>query len=49
MVYACPTGGYAAVLRGLQNRVLRASGHFNRRTPVREMHMAFKIPSRTII
>jgi hypothetical protein len=48
VVYACPTWDYVAELYGLQNRVLCATGCFDRRTPVREMHMAFKIPSRAI-
>jgi hypothetical protein len=31
-------------LQCLQNRVLRAVGDFDRRTPVRDLHLAFKIP-----
>jgi hypothetical protein len=31
-------------MQHLQNRVLRAIGNLERRTPVREMHVAFKIP-----
>jgi hypothetical protein len=48
MSYACPTWEYEAdahlfTLQRLQNRVLRAIGNLDRRTPVREMHVAFKI------
>jgi hypothetical protein len=28
----------------LQNKVLRAIGNLDRRTPVRDLHLAFKIP-----
>jgi hypothetical protein len=31
-------------LQRLQNKVLRTIGHFPRRTPVRELHVAFDIP-----
>jgi hypothetical protein len=31
-------------LQRLQNKVLRTIGNFPRRTPVRELHMAFKLP-----
>jgi hypothetical protein len=31
-------------LQRLQNKVLRIIGNFPRRTPVRELHMAFKLP-----
>jgi hypothetical protein len=49
MTYACPTWEYAAdahlmKLQRLQNRVLRAIGNLHRCTPVRELHVAFKIP-----
>jgi hypothetical protein len=49
MTYACPTWEYTAdahllKLHRLQNRVLRAIGNLGRSTPVREMHVAFKIP-----
>jgi hypothetical protein len=49
MVYVCPTWEYTAdahlmKLQRLQNRLLRATGNFDRRTAVREMHMALKIP-----
>jgi hypothetical protein len=48
-MYACPTWEYSAAahllkLQRLQNRVLHAIGNLDRRTPVREMHVAFKIP-----
>jgi hypothetical protein len=46
---ACPTWKYAVedhffILQRLQNRVLRAIGNLDRGTPVREFHVAFKIP-----
>jgi hypothetical protein len=46
MTYACPTWQFAAVtqllkLQRLQNKVLRIIGKFPRRTPVRDLHMAF--------
>jgi hypothetical protein len=49
MIYACPTWVFAAdsqlmKLQRLQNRVLRAIGNLDRRTPVRDLHLAFKIP-----
>jgi hypothetical protein len=49
MTYACPTWEYAAdahllKLQRLQNRILRAIGNIDRRTPVRTLHVAFKIP-----
>jgi hypothetical protein len=31
-------------LQRLQNKVLRTIGSFSRRTPVRDLHMAFEIP-----
>jgi hypothetical protein len=31
-------------LERLQNKVLRAIGNLDRRTPVRDFHLAFKIP-----
>jgi hypothetical protein len=48
MTYACPTWEYGAdahvlKLQRLQNRVLRAPGKLDRCTPVRELHVAFKI------
>jgi hypothetical protein len=49
MTYACPTWEFAAdthllKLQRLQNRILRAAGDLGRRTPVRDLHLAFKIP-----
>jgi hypothetical protein len=49
MTYACPTWEFVAEthllkLQRLQNRVLRAVGDLDRRTPVRDLHLAFKIP-----
>jgi hypothetical protein len=49
MTYAYPTLEYAAdthllKLQRLQNRVLRAIGNLDRRSEVRELHAAFKIP-----
>jgi hypothetical protein len=31
-------------LQGLQNKILRSISNFPRHTPVRDLHMAFKIP-----
>jgi hypothetical protein len=49
MTYACPTWEYAAgahllKLQRLQNRVFRTIGNLDRRTPVRKLHVAFKVP-----
>jgi hypothetical protein len=49
MTHACSTWEFAAdthlmKLQRLQNRVLRAIGNLDRRTPVRDLHLAFKIP-----
>jgi hypothetical protein len=49
MTYACPAWEFAAEshllkLQRLQNKVLRTIGNFQRRTPVRDMHVAFQIP-----
>jgi hypothetical protein len=49
MTYACPTWEHAAdthhlKLQRLQNRALRAFGNLARCTPVRELHVTFKIP-----
>jgi hypothetical protein len=49
MTYACPAWEFAAEshllkLQRLQNRVLRTTGNFPRRTSVRELHVAFQIP-----
>jgi hypothetical protein len=49
MTYACPAWEFAAdnhqlKLQRLQNEVLRTTGKFPRRTPVRDLHMALKLP-----
>jgi hypothetical protein len=49
MTYACPVWKFAAdnhllKLQPLQNKVLRTIGNFPRRTPVRDLHMALKLP-----
>jgi hypothetical protein len=49
MTYACPAWQFAAdnhllKLQRLQNKVLCTIGNFRRRTPVRDLHMAFKLP-----
>jgi hypothetical protein len=49
MTYACPAWEFAAdnyllKLQRLQNKVLRTIGNFPRRTSIRDMHMAFKLP-----
>jgi hypothetical protein len=49
MTYACPAWEFAAdtpllKLQRLQNKVLRTIGNFPRRTTVRDLHVAFKIP-----
>jgi hypothetical protein len=49
MTYACPAWEFAAEtnllkLQRLQNKILRAIDKFPRRTPVRDLHMAFRIP-----
>jgi hypothetical protein len=49
MTYACPAWEFAAEthllkLQRLQNKVLRTIGKLPRRTPVRDLHMAFQIP-----
>jgi hypothetical protein len=48
MTYACPTWEYRAdthllKLQRLQNRALRTAGNLDRFTPIRELHVAFKI------
>jgi hypothetical protein len=48
MTYACPAWEFAAdnhllQLQRLQNKVLHSIGKFPRRTPVRDLHMAFQI------
>jgi hypothetical protein len=49
MTYASPAWEFAAdnhllKFQRLQNKVLRTIEHFPRRTPVRDLHMAFKLP-----
>jgi hypothetical protein len=49
MTYACPARELSAEchllkLQGLQNKVLRTTGNFPKRTSVRDMHTAFHIP-----
>jgi hypothetical protein len=49
MTYASPAWEFAAdthlmKLQPLQNKVLRSIGNFPRRTRIREMHLAFKLP-----
>jgi hypothetical protein len=49
MTYASPAWEFAAnthltKLQRLQNKVLRTIGNYPRRTPVRDLHLAFQIP-----
>jgi hypothetical protein len=49
MIYPCPAWVFAAdnhllKLKRLQNKVLLTIGNFPRCTPVRDLHMAFKLP-----
>jgi hypothetical protein len=49
MTYASPAWEFAAdthlmKLQRLQNQILHTIGNLPRRTPVRDLHMAFKIP-----
>jgi hypothetical protein len=49
MIYGCPTWEFATdnhllKLQRLQNKVLHTIGNFPRRSPVRDLHMAFKLP-----
>jgi hypothetical protein len=49
MTYACPAWEFAAdnhllKLQRLQNKVLRTIGNFPSCTPVRNLHLAFKLP-----
>jgi hypothetical protein len=49
MTYASPAWEFAAdshllKLQRLQNEVLHTIGNFPRRTPIRDLHMAFKLP-----
>jgi hypothetical protein len=48
LTYACPTWDFAAdthltKLQRLKNRILRANSKLERRTPVRDLHLAFKL------
>jgi hypothetical protein len=50
MTYACPAWGFAAdnhllKLQRLQNKLFHITGNFPRRTQVRDLHMAFKLPN----
>jgi hypothetical protein len=47
MTYACPARAYTQLLKlqRLENKVLLTIGNFPRRTPTRELHVAFKIPN----
>jgi hypothetical protein len=49
MNYACPAWEFVAgscllKLQHLQNKVLRTTGNFPKRTPNRDLHVALKIP-----
>jgi hypothetical protein len=49
MTYACPawefaTDNHLLKLQRLQNKVFRTIGNFPRCRPVRDLHMAFKLP-----
>jgi hypothetical protein len=49
MTYACPAWEFAAdnhllKLQRQQNNILRTTGNYPRRTPVRDLHMCFKLP-----
>jgi hypothetical protein len=49
MTYACPAwdfaaGAYLSKLLRLQNKVFHTTGNFPKRTPTRELHVAFNIP-----
>jgi hypothetical protein len=49
MTYGFPAWEFASdtyllKLQRLQNSVLRTTGSFPRRTPIRELHVAFKMP-----
>jgi hypothetical protein len=49
MTYACPEWEFCAEthlseLQLLQNKVLRITGNFPRRTPVRELHVVINLP-----
>jgi hypothetical protein len=49
MTYACPAWEFAAEchllkLQRLQNKVLRTTGNFPKRTSFRDMHISFHMP-----
>jgi hypothetical protein len=49
IIYACPAWEFAAdtyliKLQLLQNKLLRTASKFPKSTPIRDMHMAFRIP-----
>jgi hypothetical protein len=49
IIYAFPpwkvaADNYLLKLQCLQNKVLRTIGNFSKRTPVRDLHMAFQLP-----
>jgi hypothetical protein len=49
MTYVCPAWEFAAdkyllKLQLLQNKLLRTICNYPRHTPVRDLHMAFKLP-----
>jgi hypothetical protein len=49
MTYACPTweltaDAYLLKLQRMQNKVLRTTGNFPRRTSVCDLHTAFNLP-----
>jgi hypothetical protein len=49
MAYGCPSCEFAAdnhllKLQRLQNKVLRTTGNFPRRTQVRDLHTTFTLP-----
>jgi hypothetical protein len=49
MTYVCHDWEFAVdyhplKLQRLQKKLLRTTGNFGRRTPVRDLHMAFKLP-----
>jgi hypothetical protein len=54
MTYVSPAWEFAAdthqtKLQRLKNNILRTTGNFPRRTPVRDLHMAFKLRTDIII
>jgi hypothetical protein len=49
MTYACPAWKFAAnthllKLQRLQNKAVRTTGKYPRRTPARELHVPFQVP-----